>query len=106
MKNIKEEILKESVKPVYVSENDMLSEHPKDEDDVEINSSDMFYEMVGYEDLRKAIDLTLAEIGKVIDEEIKTEQECMKKDKYEEQEIEHINQIEMANKIKQKLGIK
>ncbi len=30
----------------------------------------------------------------------------MKRDKYEEQEIEHINQIEMANKIKQKLGIK
>ena len=46
------------------------------------------------------------EIGKVIDEEISKEQECMKRDKYEEQEIEHINQIEMANKIKQKLGIK
>ncbi len=40
------------------------------------------------------------EILSEIDKEIKEEEYCMAKDKYEEQELEHINQIEMANKIK------
>ena len=30
---------------------------------------------------------------------ITSEKECMKRDKYSEQEVEHLNQIEMANKI-------
>ena len=32
---------------------------------------------------------------------ITKEKDCMKRDKYPEQELEHLNQIEMANKIKQ-----
>ncbi len=40
------------------------------------------------------------EILSEIDKEIKEEEYCMAQDKYEEQELEHINQIEMANKIK------
>ena len=53
----------------------------------------------------KAIDLTLAEVGKVIDDEIKAEIRCLKTDEYDEQFADHNNQIEMASKIKQKLGI-
>ena len=48
----------------------------------------------------------LAEVIKVIDECIKEEEFCMSNDKYDEQILEHTNQIEMAKKIKQKLGIK
>ena len=55
------------------------------------------------EDERKK---TLASVDKVIDECIKEEEFCMSNDKYDEQILEHTNQIEMAKKIKQKLGIK
>jgi len=40
------------------------------------------------------------EILEKIDYQIDREKLCMRQDKYQEQEIEHINQIEMANKIK------
>lgn len=43
------------------------------------------------------------EIIKMIEELKKQEQKCMDKDKYKEQELEHINQIEMADKIISKL---
>ena len=39
-------------------------------------------------------------IIKFINEQIKKEKDCMAQDQYEEQELEHINQIEMAKKIK------
>ena len=87
---LKEKVLKEEIRKQKIGE---VPRYPFDE----------FWFSQGFD---TGWDGNLAEIGKVIDEEIKTEQECMKKDKYEEQEIEHINQIEMANKIKQKLGIK
>ncbi len=37
---------------------------------------------------------------KEINKLIKEEKDCMENDKYEEQELEHINQMEMAEKIK------
>jgi len=40
------------------------------------------------------------EILEKIDYLIDREKLCMRQDKYSEQEIEHINQIEMAKKIK------
>ena len=43
------------------------------------------------------------EILDEIEVAITSEKECMKRDKYSEQEVEHLNQIEMANKIKQNL---
>ncbi len=96
MKNIKERVLKDEVLrnkiQKYVNFPDKESR-----DELDKMLAELFHQ---------GKIQNLAEIGKVIDEEIKTEQECMKRDKYEEQEIEHINQIEMANKIKQKLGIK
>ena len=46
-----------------------------------------------------------AEVVRVINEEIKKEDDCMLNDEHDEQVIEHQNQIEMANKIKKRLGI-
>jgi len=46
---------------------------------------------------------TLKDVLKLIDEEIKKEKDCQKNDRYQEQISEHLNQIEMANKIKQKI---
>ncbi len=54
--------------------------------------------------IKRAIDLTLAQVKKVIDEEIKKEQKCMDRDDFEVQILEHTNQIEMAKKLKQKLS--
>ncbi len=51
-------------------------------------------------DVEKQDKELINEILSEIDKEIKEEEYCMAKDKYEEQELEHINQIEMANKIK------
>jgi len=45
-------------------------------------------------------DMILKEILDEINELIKNEEDCRKRDEYLEQELEHINQIEMANKIK------
>ena len=44
---------------------------------------------------------SIKEILNKINKLITKEKNCMKRDKYPEQELEHINQIEMANKIKQ-----
>ena len=48
------------------------------------------------------------EILDEIEVAITSEKECMENDRYEEQEVEHLNRIEMANKIikiiKQKSG--
>ena len=54
----------------------------------------------------EVLNLYEKKVGKAIDECIKEEEFCMSNDKYDEQIIEHTNQIEMAKKIKQKLGIK
>lgn len=55
--------------------------------------------------LKEAIDLTLAEVKEVSDNLKKKEKECMKKDEYEEQIVEHTNQIEMCGKILKEIGI-
>ncbi len=54
--------------------------------------------------IKKALEMRDIEVEKTIDEEIKKEENCMKDDQYEEQILEHTNQIEMANKIKLRLG--
>lgn len=50
-------------------------------------------------------ELKLKEVKKVIDDEIKAEIRCLKTDEHDEQFVEHNNQIEMAEKIKRKLGL-
>jgi hypothetical protein len=41
----------------------------------------------------------IVKITEYIKQEIESERYCMKHDDYDIQELEHINQIEMANKI-------
>ena len=106
MTNIKEKVLKDmQEKPVYVSENDLLGEKPKDEDGVEINSNDNYYEMVGFENLGKAIDLALAEVGKVIDKDIKDTERVIKDASGKFLEIS-VAFLDYLKRLKQKLGIK
>ena len=107
---IKEKVLKK-YPSLWVNEHDLLSEHPKDGDGVELNTSDIYNELVPIE----AIDLTLAEVDKEIERlkgnlirltkrESKWKEEvgkviddfCFSDDKYDN--------IEIKREIKQKIG--
>lgn len=99
--DIKEKVLKHEK---YLRDYLKVLEEQADGGRIEMN--EIHYHKLILRNYLKGKQETLAEVDKVIDEEIKKEQDCADRDEYEEQLREHTNQIEMANKIKQKLGIK